>query len=619
MTNKLPQRIKEYVKAKTNYDPKKINRLFNIESKRIKNKIKVNSGRIELVDHLTIKEKDGIYIGYLKKSNIENIEIDQNLYNKYENEFCNYGLFGRFFLESNLHEKLLFHIREDSFEPLEYIDVQIRDLDEYFEGKSIKERMDIVLATLGYEADSLLFWQKIFILIRVITFCEKSFHILELGGKLVGKSSTYSMFPDLQNMFNKSPTIPEVFFNRQNKEDGKIIKNLVLIFDEVREISFKDDFLPTIQHYMDEKKQNSDKESKIGNRSIPFGTSIIFMGNIIDPINKMKNNTALNEEMKSKFLTSPFLDRFSFFIPSWGMVEHNDSIKLKSEKEKIPLNLFTKYLVELRKLDLVDEITKDINLENLNSRDQICISQVISGFIKLLNQGDVKETSNLEFYAYEAIARKGRHLLTTQMELMSGKKKKKEISKLSPNDYLVDFILKTEFGSGDFYNKEIIPNRIIFDEEMSDGKKYKNNYLALDSLGLEKNENLKVDEKKYNFKIRYFEGNSEDFYELAEKSYFNKMELNKDYLFNENYYSQNCTLENIRFDNSLLYKLDRDSPPKFLNYKCKKCSCNKFILEDGCFDPLYICDECGFELDDTLTFKLLLDGKYIYPYKKFNF
>lgn len=472
---KISDRHFEFISRST--EVLELKKYFEISKDEIINKLKVNEGQIEIIDNLIIEEKNGIYLGKLERLNIDGIEVDEKIYEKYYNNSGAKEFFGKFTLESNLSKDHPYFISNESFKILEYTDSSIEDLNNFRKKSTQKEWMDLVLKTLGYDPNELLFWEKIFILVRLITFCEKSFHIMELGKRGVGKNYLYELFKPESTVITGTATIANLYYNENSNEDGSIIKHNVVVLNEIGDITFKEDIIPTLQTYM------SGEEVKKG-RLIPQGTSIVFMGNIDNPEMKMEFQENLLSGLNKRFNKSALLDRFCYFIPNWGMREMKEAFYVKPSQKGLPLDYFSKILKKLRNKDFTDLITERICsiAPKASTRDINAISKTVSGLIKILHLGDTPNED--ELLAYLAIAMKSRHLLNQQMVIAN--KENYENKGLSPESNktvsksLVNFIAHIEDIS--IYDDLIsIPNRLV-----SDSGEWLH-FHALDALGLEKN------------------------------------------------------------------------------------------------------------------------------------
>ena len=482
---KIPQRYFEYIQIHEKTPI--IDGCVGLTKNEVLNEVKVKEGRVTVLDSLIIEEKNGEHVGKLEYLAIEDIEVSNTLVEKYKKSFFQEGVYAVMTLESNLRDDYKIYVSEDGFEPMEYTEYRLEELKNIRNTMSTKQWFDLVISTLGYDPNTLLFWEKIFLLVRVITFCEESYHLMELGKRGVGKNYLYELFKSQAEIITGTATVANLYYNENKKRDGSIVKNDVVVFNEIGDLKFKEEnIVPSLQTYM------SGEEVRKG-RLIPQGTSLVFMGNIDYPEFKLENNEILIDQLNKQFDKSALLDRFCYFIPNWGMREMQEIFYVKNGQKSIPLDYFGKILKELRSVEVNSLVKKRIEalVPQASSRDKTAITKTVSGLIKILHLGE--QPSEEELQAYIAIAMKGRHLLSRQMMLMSSDNYQDK--GLSPfintnlNNNFLKFIWDIEGLSGQFLG--YIPNRIAMD--------YGNaiSLYALDSIGLEKNKRINVNAADY--------------------------------------------------------------------------------------------------------------------------
>lgn len=590
---KIPQGSFEYIyKNKNSVDIERIKKHYKVSRDEVIDQIKIKEGLITVIDKLIVEEHDGIYVGRLERLNIKDIEVDQELYtlyakNKKEKNLFKDGMFAEMVLESNLSKTYPFYISDDFFEPLEYMEINIEKFKDAFNENTLKKRINLILNTLGYDPYELLFWEKIFIIIRLITFCEPSYHLIELGKRGVGKNYLYKLFNSRAEVITGTATKANLFYDENKSRNGSILKNDVVVFNEIGDLKFKEDSIVAgLQSYM------SGEEISKG-KKILLGTSLVFMGNINNPELVIENDEILIGQLHKQFDKGALLDRFCYIIPNWGMREMKDNFYIKSGQKSIPLNYFTKLLNELRNLE-IKELEETIDLKNIapeaSTRDKISIVRTISGLIKILNIGEMPSTEELK--AYIAIALKGRYLLNKQMALMNSDNYKDK--KLSPilNSDLIDslgeFVCEVE---GLDYSKfsDFIPNRI----EIKKRREFQ--YYALDFLGIEKNKRLVAGSNDYKYGYQNRDNNYSgydyfiDFHAVGRDNLFGESFIwklqNKEYNLNYDWKSKE-----LEYDESVVYRYKKDLPEEL---KCK-CEGYAYLSRD---ETHYYCEYCESELE----------------------
>lgn len=516
--------------------------------------------RLEVIDNLVIELKDGVYSGYLERLDIKGIIVDEKIYEAYYKDSNAKKVFGRMVLENYSLGEYTHRIYSDSFKPLDFSNPNLCNFKNRL---SQKEWLDIVVETLGYDSKQLLFWEKIFTLVRLIPYCEKSYHIMELGKEKIGKRFLQNLFNDDISNSVVSMTLPEFIKNK----DGLTEENSFLITSDIKDPEMKMEF----------------KESLFSDVNIDLENTSLF-------------------------------DSFSYLIPNWGMRDIS-KFSIKPNQKELPLNSFSKTLRRLRNIDLSDSIIPRINrLISIDSDNEIkAISKTISGLIKILHLGTIPNEQ--EFSAYLAIAMKSRYLLNQQMIITN--KDKCEVKGLSPEKYM---LIQQSFRTFTAHIENIplhgdlrmIPNR------MTSESRERVTYHALDALGFEKNKRIEpnqvnpkdiskakrwIDTKNKNkdsqnypiyfevfFTSDYFIDSDSEF----QDNLFGETILEYTYALNNNYTTEHCV---VYSDNSIRYPYKKPAPSQI------ECSCGE---KASLIDNHYFYDKNSIQVPSKEVKKQLL-------------
>lgn len=432
------------------------------------------------------------------------IKISNQLFKKHKDFLLGVGIYGIITLENNLDDKANIFISEievlEEMRPSEHFDLITKER----ENMTTVEWLDLIIRSTGFNPDKLLFWEKMFHIIRLIPMCESNYNLIELGPTEIGKTTTYEMLTPNCKILNGKATSANIFYNASTKEEGYIKKHDVLVFDEIDKIKFQDpEVMTAFLPYMNNGKFYSKKESKAE-------TSIVFIGNIKNPIEKMKaNNNSLVDELKSNINDEAVLTRFNFFIPSWGSRKISKEYLIGENKEALRLDILRHFLEVMRNKNYYSEILKDdyklktSKGKNVSSRDSKSIEKTMSGFLKILHPH--KKVEESEIMSYFHIAFKGRRLVKRLLAKKNSEEFNVEEYQVLKNDFIQDTntsflsyinrIEKKPVGTKYFH----FPHRIF--QILDQNKIFK---YPLDSIGLEKNNyeintfpNICVHHKKY--------------------------------------------------------------------------------------------------------------------------
>lgn len=399
--------------------------------------------KLEVIDYLVIEIKDGVYLGHLERHGLKGFKVDKEVYETHYKDSNVVKRFGRIVLKNYSVDEYTHYISKDSFKPLDDINPNILDL-KNFKGKlSQKEWLDIILETLGYDSSPLLFWEKILVLVRLIPYCEKSYHIMELGKEKIGSRFLHDLFNDDSSNLEVSMTLEELMKNKDHLTE----ENSFLITSDIKDLEMNIEF----------------KEGLFNDFNID-----------------LENNHLFNS--------------LCYFIPNHGIREM-DEFRIEPNQKELPLDYLSKVLKKLRNINLLDNITQRVHrLISVDSDNDIkAVSKTISGLIKILHLGNFP--SNEEFSAYLAIAMKSRYLLKQQMIIAN--KGNHDDNEFSLEKYpliqqnLKAFIVRIE-GISPYDDLHMIPNRMT-----SDSGEWIT-YHALDAIGFDKNR--RVDPNQANSK-----------------------------------------------------------------------------------------------------------------------
>lgn len=257
------------------------------------------------------------------------------------------------------------------------------DMDELKQGRKAftkDEWIDILLRSVGMEADELTYREKWLLLLRMIPLVENNFNICELGPRSTGKSHLYKeISPNSILVSGGQTTVANLFYNMGRKTVGLVGLWDCVAFDEVAGISFKDkDGIQIMKDYMASGSFARGKEEKSAS------ASMVFVGNINQSVDVLLKTSSLFEPFPPEMGTdTAFLDRMHCYIPGWEIP------KFRPEHFTNDYGFITDYLSEfvreLRKDQYGDALDKYFRLgKNLNQRDTIAVRKMVGGLLKLI-------------------------------------------------------------------------------------------------------------------------------------------------------------------------------------------------------------------------------------------
>lgn len=257
------------------------------------------------------------------------------------------------------------------------------DIEELKQGRGVftkEEWIDVMLRSIGMEADTLGVREKWLLLARMLPLVENNFNLCELGPRSTGKSHLYKeISPNSILVSGGQTTVANLFYNMGRKTVGLVGLWDCVAFDEVAGIRFKDkDGIQIMKDYMASGSFARGKEEKAAT------ASMVFVGNINQSVDVLLKTSSLFDPFPPEMGTdTAFLDRMHCYIPGWEIP------KFRPEHFTDDYGFITDYLAEflreLRKEQHGDALDKFFHLgKNLNQRDTIAVRKMVGGFIKLL-------------------------------------------------------------------------------------------------------------------------------------------------------------------------------------------------------------------------------------------
>ncbi len=264
--------------------------------------------------------------------------------------------------------------------PIQMPHVDINELKAGRKAFTKDEWIDVLLRSIGMEADNLTPREKWLLLGRMIPLVENNFNLCELGPRSTGKSHLYKeISPNSILVSGGQTTVANLFYNMGRKTVGLVGLWDCVAFDEVAGINFKDkDGIQIMKDYMASGSFARGKEEKAAS------ASMVFVGNINQSVDVLLKTSSLFDPFPPEMGTdTAFLDRMHCYIPGWEIP------KFRPEHFTDDYGFISDYLAEfireLRKEQYGDALDRYFRLgKNLNQRDTIAVRKMVGGLVKLI-------------------------------------------------------------------------------------------------------------------------------------------------------------------------------------------------------------------------------------------
>ena len=350
------------------------------EAEKVKSTIR-ERGSLKIIDKVTVtlNEKRDVYEALLGNLGVNRIEVPSSIVKKFEKLLVG-GIWCIATLEYFFEEDQKgspFLLRD-----LKPIQMPNMDMDELFQGRRAfteQQWIDVLLRSTGMEPTNFQERVKWHLLARMIPLVENNYNLAELGPRGTGKSHIYKeISPNSILVSGGQTTVANLFYNMARRQVGLVGLWDVVAFDEVAGISFKDkDGVQIMKDYM------ASGSFARGRDSINAYASMVFVGNINQPVDTLVKTSHLFAPFPETMIDSAFFDRFHAYVPGWEIPKMRP--EFFTNQYGLIVDYLAEWLREMRKRNFGDAINKFFKLgRDLNQRDTIAVKHTVSGLLKLL-------------------------------------------------------------------------------------------------------------------------------------------------------------------------------------------------------------------------------------------
>ena len=350
------------------------------EAEKVKSTIR-ERGSLKIIDKVTVtlNERRDVYEALLSNLGTKGVEIPTGTVKNYEKLLAG-GIWSiitmqYFFEEGQKGSPFI-------IESLKPIQMPNMDMDELFAGRRYfteDQWIDVLLRSCGYEPTHFEPRVKWHLLCRMVPLVENNYNVCELGPRGTGKSHIYKeISPNSILISGGQTTVANLFYNLARRQVGLVGLWDVVAFDEVAGISFKDkDGVSIMKDYM------ASGSFARGRDSINAYASMVFVGNINQPVDTLVKTSHLLAPFPETMIDSAFFDRFHAYIPGWEIPKMRP--EFFTNQYGMIVDYFAEWVREMRKRNFGDAINKYFKLgRDLNQRDTIAVKHTVSGLLKLL-------------------------------------------------------------------------------------------------------------------------------------------------------------------------------------------------------------------------------------------
>lgn len=290
-------------------------------------------------------------------------------------------------------------------------------LDEVREKRAMLSRdewRDLILRSVGLEAEALTERMKMLHLLRLVPFVERNYNLVELGPRNTGKSYVYrELSPYSILVSGGEATVASLFVNLATGRIGMVGMWDVVAFDEVAGLRRMKD-ATAIQILKDYMEAGSFSR---GRDEIQANAAMVLVGNLNVDVETAVRTSHLFTPFPKEMQDLALLDRIHAFLPGWELPKMHSRFIGKN------YGFVVDYLAEvfrgLRELPVAHLLDRHFRPgPSLNRRDEKAVRRTVSGLVKILHPDEKVTRDELEEYLIFAM--EVRRRVKEQLKRMGG-------------------------------------------------------------------------------------------------------------------------------------------------------------------------------------------------------
>jgi ATP-dependent Lon protease len=277
-------------------------------------------GSVRIIDTVRARldAKNACYVAELPSLALRDVRIPDNIVE--ENDRI---LIDGFYAEVTLtYDSIIAQEKNDrpfGIEALRPIQMSRADvLDTLYDGRArfddIKDWIDFLLRSIGFEPAEFSERAKRVALLRMVPFVERNYNLVELGPRGTGKSHLFQQVSPYAHLISGGKaTVARMFVNMATGQRGLVCQYDVVCFDEIAGVSFDSkDGVNIMKGYM------ASGEFSRGKDSIRAEGGIVVVGNLdmdLDQAQRVGHLLGpLPPDMRND---TAFMDRLHAYAPGW--------------------------------------------------------------------------------------------------------------------------------------------------------------------------------------------------------------------------------------------------------------------------------------------------------------
>ena len=271
----------------------------------------------------------------------------------------------------------------------------------------------LLLRSIGLEPGALSERAQRVALIRMVSFVERNYNMVELGPRGTGKSHLFQQISPYAHLISGGKaTVAKMFVNNANGQRGLVCQYDVVCFDEISGVSFdQKDGVNILKGYMESGEFSRGKES------IRADGGIVMVGNLdVDVEHQQRIGHLLSPLSADMRDDTAFMDRIHAYVPGWDFPKLNPNEHF-TDHFGLVSDFLTECWSRLRTGSRVPVLQGRVNYGGaLSGRDITAVNKTVSGLLKLLYPDPETEVSDDELEALVRIALEARRRVKEQQK-----------------------------------------------------------------------------------------------------------------------------------------------------------------------------------------------------------
>ena len=271
----------------------------------------------------------------------------------------------------------------------------------------------LLLRSIGLEPGGLSERAQWVALVRMASFVERNYNMVELGPRGTGKSHLFQQISPYAHLISGGKaTVAKMFVNNASGQRGLVCQYDVVCFDEISGVSFdQKDGVNILKGYMESGEFSRGKES------IRADGGIVMVGNLdVDVEHQQRVGHLLSPLSADLSNDTAFMDRIHAFVPGWDFPKLNPNEHFTDH-----FGLVGDFLSEcwsrLRTGSRVPVLQGRVNYGGaLSGRDITAVNKTVSGLVKLLYPDPDMEIPDNELEELVRVALEGRRRVKEQQK-----------------------------------------------------------------------------------------------------------------------------------------------------------------------------------------------------------